>query len=745
MNRIKSDSSFTPKPKIFRLLFTKNSLIISVTAIILFASVLLVLYTSRVSQKKQQSIRTQAMEIETMTIEHPRILFSKNELSVIKSRALSKEKNKLGVSYADILKNIIAAADNYEKKPFSYSVTFYCEQGGTRTYNYNLNSSPPTSPVASECYFPVWTNLVRALMRRVEILSLAHILTANSETEQTKYFIAVRNDMQMIRAWNVWHDPQDRASLANLDTAYLTRATALMYDLTYNTISPDERDQIEKALIEKGINPIYQKLCPPPDFRCSPERYEKSPNPLFFMTGSLGIATAAIHDKLPGQLDQLLQTINTNINYTMNNLVPLEGGTYEDFVYLSAFDYIIEAINALELNNLSIAAVPQINQYIQNTSNLIVSSLDNTGFTPNINDSVKIHLSDFSTFLFYDLKKNSTDGQIVEAIKKFSDRFNTATYLLLWYDNNSGNDTGTLNWNPQFFKEMGLGVLKNPIDPASVIYIKTPPLKSTSHQHFDIGGISYITNGSCLICDPGRPKNTVGYREYGISTLGHNSILIDGQGQNWTTKGSGTMIDRQNYTAFKVNMIGNYDSASNENTMGLKNIYRVIMTSKNQGNNFVVLLDYFKSEKSHIYTQLFHNKTATFSWDSLNKKLLIDTPSNDTSIIFLSSPQINYELRTPPTSVPSDFDGKYAAISTNTPSTEAYSGAIIFNEPVEILNRQNDLINFKYRGVDSYLIFNPSKVQKVFFVNGKKITASSTICILQDQTITNFDGPCSLQ
>lgn len=88
----------------------------------------------------------------------------------------------------------------------------------------------------------------RIVLARINYLGMAYLLTGDPR-------FARRAAAEMVNAANY----PDWNPGTSLDTAEMTMALALGYDWLYGQLTPDERDQIRRAILEKGLKPLCAK------------------------------------------------------------------------------------------------------------------------------------------------------------------------------------------------------------------------------------------------------------------------------------------------------------------------------------------------------------------------------------------------------------------------------------------------------------------------------------------------------
>lgn len=123
--------------------------------------------------------------------------------------------------------------------------------------------------------------------------------------------------------------------------------------------------------------------------------------------------------------------------------------------------------------------------------------------------------------------------------------------------------------------------------------------KSKTHKHADDNSFMLYSKGYDIFVDPGWYNYTYGdkYRDYFISSLAHNSVIVDGK--------SYSVTDENSYKT------GIYDYESNDNydyIVGYNDMYNDVMIDRHFYNlgDAIILYDDIISDTEHTYSQLFH-------------------------------------------------------------------------------------------------------------------------------------------
>jgi hypothetical protein len=199
---------------------------------------------------------------------------------------------------------------------------------------------PPALPARHEDNFPYWTGLSREIERRIEKLATVYLLTG-----EQRYADLCAEWTLTLCEWPYWTDPDYGDFNACLDTGHLCHAVAFAYDFLYDALTPEERETIRTALLEKGAAAVME------DATAGWAQEINWPNGFAVVMGGMGIAGAATLGDDPRadeyvqyarqRIDEFLDTRDrdggyveghTYGGYAMSHVMPFAGtlGTHGD-------------------------------------------------------------------------------------------------------------------------------------------------------------------------------------------------------------------------------------------------------------------------------------------------------------------------------------------------------------------------------------------------------------------------------
>lgn len=156
----------------------------------------------------------------------------------------------------------------------------------------------------------------RAALRRISLLAGLYRLDG-----QKAFAERARKELLAVCAFPDWHPAHF------LDTAEMTNACAIGYDWLYSYLSPQDRQIIQQAIIQMGLEPGLQIL----QDHTGWTRYGN--NWLQVCDGSLSIGALAIGDVDPDLANKVLAFCRQNLAPQMQQFVAPDGGCIEGPAY----------------------------------------------------------------------------------------------------------------------------------------------------------------------------------------------------------------------------------------------------------------------------------------------------------------------------------------------------------------------------------------------------------------------------
>ncbi len=680
----------------------------------------------------------------TGNLEHPYLLFNKNEVEEIRAKSRGEISNEFGFDYVDALDYLNLKSEEY-LMPYEYNKEIPClnEEGTSMQYIYTFSSITP--PRHEECVYPPWTLIAGNIRKRLIGLSFTGLIT-----EEQTYIEGAKSMMLDLSNWDYWKDPDDGyTSFSNLDTAYITYGVSVGYDLLYDYLTEEERVIIRGALTEKGISPIYQT------FGQSQKTFQDAPNYFMARTGAMGFASLSILGESNfANTIWLPKTIN-NIETILDGQ-GTDGGLYEGYGYGSFIGYIFNVINAFGNMDHPVYESFSNNEFLNKFPDFVMTSTAPFEQFPEFGDSSDVKISWFlGSLLYYSRNNHVKQNEILGYLDNFNSlpRYEYPAFWLL----DETDEIGLSPVSSKKFDESGLVILRKDWEENDpFLAFKSSPDMDIHHSHYDANSF-VLGYEKWLLTDPGYvPYVPSSLREYGISTKAHNSILVDGQGQTFTTGG---YID-DFYTSEDYDYVVGEAAPTYDPSLGLNSFKRHILFLK-QDPEFFIIYDELDANTPKTYTLLFHSKEDISPYDSLSQNyddFQISDFSGGLRVKIFSSADLNSEKITNPGDY-WEYDKEYVAATiaqTEQPRKEYFLSIIypsskevnFYNGPYIMENQDFILL---YPAVDvvvspDYLLFNPEKIQKTIDITEKiRIHSNALICVLKAGEVISYNGECEVE
>ena len=376
----------------------------------------------------------------------------------------------------------------------------------------------------------------RDAITQMEQCALAYLLTSRTEfLERAKAVI------NTVLSWDTWVDPdhQKPGVHADLMTAEICRGLAITYDLLYNVLTPKERTDIRKALVERGAVQIYT------DSKSgtwwATDRGHNS-NWCAVLHGGLGLAGLALLDEEPDAIYWVIQAKKHILVFLDSGGV--DGGWAEGLGYWAyGVGYAVLFIDALRrvtgenlythpfLNETCYFPVYTVTPDFKGYVNFADSSY--TGVRSLI--SVLLRLSS-------EYKNPYSQWTALNILRTKGPHPYHIHLSLIWYDPTlkPRNPAGHLP-NSKVFRGIRWCIIRTGWNKDALLLATKGGTNDEHHRHFDCG--SFILNcfGARLVTDPGAGTYSKEYwsgKDYHVATIGHSTLLINGQGQKKSSIGA---------------------------------------------------------------------------------------------------------------------------------------------------------------------------------------------------------------
>lgn len=446
---------------------------------------------------------------------HPRIWVTPDVLPRLRAMASDTTPNALGCVPAEAWERILRRAQQLaDAGPYHYSVMMPGAEGAPpKLWEYTLSDQRP--PRHDD--YPHYPPTTALFQERDDSIStrLKYFLTAWLVTGESMWYEKAREIVFHLCAWQgAWNDATAGEDRAGLDTSHAATWVGIFYDWCYDQLSPAERDLVRTCLVDKALTLLAVWGAKGAAYHNITVRY---------LVG-LGVGSIAIMDEEPRTaqwLELVISRLRENFDAQGVDGGSLEGPMYGDYAVSGIADF---------LWALDSAGVPHDllqHRYLQTMPRYCITLLDpGTRQQPCFGDGGPFQ--GFGTLnLALALRGDTEAAYYCDQIGLFS-KPEPRVFL--------GMDPERIRpqrpaWNPSgCFVDVGYAVLRDGFNPqAAFMGFKCgPPDKVVGHNHFDHNSFVISYAGSWVASDPGyRDYFHPARRKYTVSSLGHNTIVLD--------------------------------------------------------------------------------------------------------------------------------------------------------------------------------------------------------------------------
>jgi hypothetical protein len=364
--------------------------------------------------------------------------------------------------------------------------------------------------------------IARLFCLRIQTLGITWFLTGD-----LRYRDRAKLELLSVCAFPDWAGDE---FLVTAETAF---GAAIGYDWLYEALSDDERAQIARAIVDKAIQPGLDQfaLSPPP-----PQHWITSPtNWNLVCNAGLMIAALSVAER-DERAARLFALCRASVPAGFNGYRPdggwAEGPGYWHYATQYAI-YLLDSLSTALTTDLGLDGSPGLSR----TGLFRLHAAGPSGKLFNFADSEEQHSGGYWLFWLARRYNHPVDAWIEQHKGKVH------PMDLLWFDEN---ERDPFRLPPaRRFRGVGVAMLRggwNPDD--TYLGIKGGANDSCRHAHYDLGSFVVDAVGLRWAVDLG-PDNyglpdyftpEMRSRYYRTSTIGHNTIVIDGQCQPHTAR-----------------------------------------------------------------------------------------------------------------------------------------------------------------------------------------------------------------
>ena len=356
-------------------------------------------------------------------------------------------------------------------------------------------------------------------------------------TGRTEFHERARAIVEAILEWDSWIDPchvrpHQRYGLM---TGVVAQALAHYLDWCASEVGEEELATIADHYRRKAIEPLLHDLEPPKRFF-----RDGVNNWVAVMVGGAGMMALLLRDREPFQ-EQILERCVFHLRRYLTWLNADgsidEGGGYWTFGLGHAI-VLIEALRRhadLLPGSLRWRLAGELHQTpaLMQVGFFPFYCIEGDTYVVNFGDTHLASADPMQPNLRW-LARNAGDGHL----QWLADRLSSDSPLaLIWHDPDLAPLPPDDLPPSRVFHDAGWGIMRASLDdPEGVLLAVRAAHNAKTHSHRDLGTFILRAGGRGLIVDPGCPVYCADYWingafTYGRETIGHNCVLIDGEGQ----------------------------------------------------------------------------------------------------------------------------------------------------------------------------------------------------------------------
>lgn len=394
-----------------------------------------------------------------------------------------------------------------------------------------LLDEPVAEPDLEQPWGPYLTCAGRR-MRSIQRTSLACLLTARDD-----FYERAKASVDAILDWESWIDPchERPHQRYGLMTGIVCQALAHYLDWCAGAIDEDELREIATHHRRKAVEPLLHDMELPKSFF-----RDKVNNWVAVMVGGAGLMSLLLMDREPFYaqiLERCVFHLRRYFEWINDDGSTDEGGNYWAF----GMEHALPLMEALRVNA---DRLPPALRWRGAHELDRTAALRQTGYFPLYCIQGDTYVLNFGDTQLGPAERMEAPLRCLAArledphLQWLADRAPSDSPLaLIWTDPDLPPEPPTGLLPSRAFHGAGWGIVRSDLDdPEGFLLAVRAGHNAKTHCHRDLGTFILRDAGRALIVDPGRPRYCADYWihgtfTYGRETIGHNCVLIDGQGQ----------------------------------------------------------------------------------------------------------------------------------------------------------------------------------------------------------------------
>lgn len=536
---------------------------------------------------------------------HPRLFFDTEGLEDIKLFTNSHANTAYGYRGEDVYAELLQVADGYlamttweneqTKNDMKFTLVYplypVFEDPTNRDDHAFLPDGTPTNS-------PYLTKFGQTMLVHAKTLSLAYILSGD-----VKYGERAVQYMMDMCDWDQWanlHSKNNETMESNQEMGYFVEMVAYTYDMCYDLLTDAQRDKVCRAMIDKGLIPLYEDL---PGYM---RRYNDMDWGIMMVVGACAILNEDNLEEVKPYLDMGMTYVNYRYNhfqYSGDN----EGHMYDAL----AVDDLTRAVMMLE-RTCGYSTAWEHPFLTETVEDLILGFFDpvnghyssysdcppNTSFYPMTAAILSQRGNDLATYYI------SMSGVLESSFDKLVFHTRQAREDLKEPAANLGNVT--------YVKPQGYGSLRTgwgALDSILTIYAND---SAKDHNHYEQNSIQLAFSGIWSLADTGYKDMSLSDQTFYQTKYANTTIYVDRRPQVLLGKGSlAPVFDTSLYGYLIGSAPEAYGLQDKQNVLNKFDRHTIMVNHDNYP--YYIIIDDLESNVEREFGWNFH----TLGWDRL--------------------------------------------------------------------------------------------------------------------------------
>lgn len=447
----------------------------------------------------------------SQTAGHPRILFTEEERRTLQRRVSAPKDAAFGIDVETIWSEWKKEGERFAEER-GFRVT-YLNAPDVIDVAYPLVQPDPLPNPPGYVDYPFWTMYSRGIEHRLITLSVLYALT-----EEMRYADKAKAMLLDLARYRRWYEFPARGAEGNLSNAHFTLGAATAYDILHSILTVQEREIIRSAIMEKGLRPMAI------DFGNADQHNIIVAKQVAMMIGAL-----AIVDEAP-EADKYVRHCYSYIRDYLDARV--ESEETEGLMYNNiAATHLAQAAVAFKKSTGQdeLIAHPFLTEVVPEQFFYFQSA----GYQPTFANLSDCHPKLNLAYIMSMLAENASNGAAMWYVQQYEAHSQTVLLNVVQGTDAIPPERYFAGRMSKAFPRIGWAALRSGWGERDHVLAFTSSPSARGHNHLDQNHFILNVAGEWLIADPGYqdyrpgPKN-----EFTDGSVGHNVLLVNGQGQS---------------------------------------------------------------------------------------------------------------------------------------------------------------------------------------------------------------------